>query len=46
MAESSEDRDERRLPASERKLRQAREEGQVPRSREVSHAAALLAFIA
>lgn len=46
MAETSEDRDERRLPASERKLRQAREGGQVPRSREVSHAAALLASIA
>jgi flagellar biosynthetic protein FlhB len=46
MAENSDDRDERRLPASERKLRQAREEGQVPRSREVSHAAALLASLA
>jgi len=45
MAETSDDRDERRLPASERKLRQAREDGQVPRSREVSHAAALLASL-
>ncbi|MEI7446850.1 MAG: flagellar type III secretion system protein FlhB [Burkholderiales bacterium] len=46
MAESSEDRDERRLPASERKLQQARESGDVPRSREAAHAAALLAAIA
>lgn len=46
MADNSEDRDERRLPPSERKLRQARENGQVPRSREVSHAAALLAALA
>ncbi|MFM1988022.1 MAG: hypothetical protein RJA99_979 [Pseudomonadota bacterium] len=46
MAENSEDRDERRLPASERRLREARESGDVPRSREASHAAALLASIA
>jgi flagellar biosynthetic protein FlhB len=46
MAESSDDRDERRLPASERKLQQARESGQVPRSREAGHAAALLAALA
>jgi len=45
MADTSEDRDERQLPASERKLRQAREDGQVPRSREAAHAAALLAAI-
>lgn len=43
MADSSEDRDQRQLPASERKLQKAREEGQVPRSREAAHAAALLA---
>lgn len=43
MSESSEDRDERQLPASERKLQKAREDGQVPRSREAAHAAALLA---
>ncbi len=46
MAQSSDDRDERRLPASERKLQQARESGQVPRSREAGHAAALLAALA
>jgi len=43
MAESSEDRDERQLPASERKLAKAREDGQIPRSREAAHAASLLA---
>lgn len=46
MADNTEDRDERRLPASERRLREARESGDVPRSREASHAAALLAAIA
>lgn len=46
MADSNDDRDDRKLPASERKLRQARESGDVPRSREVPHAAALLAAIA
>ena len=46
MAESSDDRDQRQLPASERKLQKAREEGQVPRSREAGHAAALLAVLA
>jgi flagellar biosynthetic protein FlhB len=46
MADTSDDRDERRLPASERRLRQAREDGQVPRSREAAHAAALLAALA
>jgi flagellar biosynthetic protein FlhB len=46
MAESSEDRDQRQLPASERKLQKARDDGQVPRSREVAHAAALLAALA
>ena len=45
MADSSDDRDARQLPASERKLRQARERGQVPRSREAAHAAALLAML-
>jgi flagellar biosynthetic protein FlhB len=43
MADTSEDRDQRQLPASERKLQKAREDGQVPRSREAAHAAALLA---
>lgn len=46
MADSSDDRDARTLPASERKLRQARERGQVPRSREAAHAAALIAMLA
>lgn len=46
MADSSDDRDARQLPASERKLRQARERGQVPRSREAAHAAALIAMTA
>jgi flagellar biosynthetic protein FlhB len=45
MADSNEDRDARQLPASERKLRQARDRGQVPRSREAPHAAALLAMM-
>jgi flagellar biosynthetic protein FlhB len=45
MADSSDDRDERQLPASERKLREARESGQVPRSREAAHAASLLAAL-
>jgi len=45
MADSNDDRDSRQLPASERKLRQARERGQVPRSREAPHAAALLAMM-
>jgi flagellar biosynthetic protein FlhB len=46
MADSSDDRDQRQLPASERKLRQARERGEVPRSREAGHAAALVAALA
>jgi len=46
MADSNEDRDERQLPASERKLRKAREDGQVPRSREFGHAAAWIAWMA
>ena len=46
MAESSDDRDQRQLPASERKLQRAREDGQVPRSREAGHAAALVAALA
>jgi len=45
MADTSDDRDERQLPASERKLREARESGQVPRSREAAHAASLLAAL-
>lgn len=45
MSENSDDRDERRLPPSERKLAKAREDGNVPRSREVAHAAALIAAL-
>src|SRR5689334_4842682 len=37
---------ERRLPATERKLRKAREEGQVPRSRDLGHFAAVAACFA
>ncbi|NML43424.1 EscU/YscU/HrcU family type III secretion system export apparatus switch protein [Ramlibacter sp. G-1-2-2] len=39
-------REDRQLPASERRLQQAREEGQVPRSRELGHLAAALALLA
>jgi len=46
MAQSSDDRDQRTLPASARKLKEARDNGQIPRSRESSHAAALLAALA
>lgn len=45
MSEASENRDERQLPASERKLQKAREDGQVPRSREAAHAASLIAAL-
>lgn len=45
MSEASENRDERQLPASERKLQKAREDGQVPRSREAAHAASLVAAL-
>jgi len=43
---ADDNRDERKLPASERRLRQAREQGRVPRSREAAHAGALLAMLA
>jgi flagellar biosynthetic protein FlhB len=45
MADSAGDQDDRRLPASERKLREARTSGDVPRSKEAAHAAALLAAL-
>jgi len=45
MSEASENRDERQLPASERLLQKAREDGQVPRSREAAHAASLVAAL-
>ncbi|MFO0120250.1 MAG: flagellar biosynthesis protein FlhB [Burkholderiales bacterium] len=45
MSEASENRDERQLPASERKMQKAREYGQVPRSREAAHAASLIAAL-
>ncbi|HYF60019.1 MAG TPA: flagellar type III secretion system protein FlhB [Burkholderiaceae bacterium] len=41
----TDDRDERQLPASERKLAKAREDGQTARSRETTHAAALIAAL-
>jgi flagellar biosynthesis protein FlhB len=37
----ADDAQDRRLPASERKIRKARTEGQVARSRDLSHLAAL-----
>lgn len=46
MSASETSREDRHLPASERRLQQAREEGQVPRSRELAHLAAVLALIA
>jgi flagellar biosynthetic protein FlhB len=39
------DAQDRRLPATDRKIRKARAEGQVPRSRDLSHFAAIGAFI-
>jgi flagellar biosynthetic protein FlhB len=40
------DAQDRRLPATDRKIRKARAEGQVPRSRDLSHFAAIGAFVA
>ncbi len=40
MSQSEASREDRDLPASERRLQQAREQGQVPRSRDVGHAVA------
>lgn len=39
MAEQEQSREDKRLPASEKRLREAREEGQVARSRDFGHAA-------
>lgn len=38
MAEQEQSREDKRLPASEKRLREAREEGQVARSRDLGHA--------
>ncbi|MGE4244079.1 EscU/YscU/HrcU family type III secretion system export apparatus switch protein [Ramlibacter sp.] len=46
MSESEASREDRQLPASQRRLEQAREEGRVPRSRELTHLAAALALLA
>ncbi|MBL0424870.1 EscU/YscU/HrcU family type III secretion system export apparatus switch protein [Ramlibacter alkalitolerans] len=46
MSASEASREDRHLPASEQRLRQAREQGQLPRSRELAHLAAALALIA
>lgn len=46
MSASEASREDRQLPASERRLQQAREEGQVPRSRELVHLAAALCLLA
>ena len=42
MSASEASREDRQLPASERRIQQAREEGQLARSRELSHLAAAL----
>jgi len=41
MSSSEASREDRELPASERRLEQAREEGQVPRSRDIAHVVAI-----
>ncbi|MBE7939198.1 MULTISPECIES: flagellar type III secretion system protein FlhB [Ramlibacter] len=45
MSASEASREDRHLPASERRLQQAREEGQLPRSRELAHLAAILGML-
>lgn len=45
MSASEASREDRHLPASERRLQQAREEGQLPRSRELAHLAALIGLV-
>lgn len=42
---ADQDKDSKNLPASERRLEKARQEGQVPRSRDLTHAAAIAAII-
>lgn len=46
MSDSETSREDRQLPASERRLEQAREEGQVVRSRELVHLVVLCALVA
>jgi len=42
---ADQDKDSKNLPATERRLQKARQEGQVPRSRDLTHAAAIAAII-
>ena len=46
MSDTETSREDRQLPASERRLAQAREQGQVPRSRDLVHVAAACAALA
>lgn len=46
MSASETSREDRELPASERRIEQAREQGQVPRSRDMAHLAAAGALVA
>lgn len=46
MSDSETSREDRQLPASERRLQQAREEGQIARSRELVHLVVLCALVA
>ncbi len=46
MSDSETSREDKQLPASERRLQQAREEGQVARSRELVHLVVLCALVA
>ncbi len=45
MSASEASREDRQLPASERRLQQAREEGQIARSRDLAHLAAICALL-
>lgn len=42
---ADQDKDSKNLPASQRRLEKARQEGQVPRSRDLTHAAAIAAIL-
>ena len=46
MSASETSKEDRQLPATERRLQQAREEGQLARSRDLVHLAAVLALLA
>ena len=46
MSDSEASREDRQLPASQRRIEQARAEGQIPRSRELTHLASALALLA